>query len=91
MIQKINPEAPIIIMTTEVYRNMAATGQFNFDQNNKKGIPNGVRTVILMSFNTLVTLTEAEFGNNPLYLLQKIFKYSLYQQLLRITKKLTTG
>lgn len=56
---KINPEAPIIIMTTEVYRNMAATGQFNFDQNNKKGIPNGVRTVI---FDELQYLGDIDRG-----------------------------
>lgn len=56
---KINTNAPIIIMTTEVYRNMAATEQFNFDLNNKKGIPNGVKTVI---FDELQYLGDEDRG-----------------------------
>ncbi len=56
---KINPDAPIIIMTTEVYRNMAASGKFNFDQDSQKGIPNGVRTVI---FDELQYLGDIDRG-----------------------------
>lgn len=56
---KINPEAPIIIMTTEVYRNMAATDQFNFDKDSKKGIPSGLKTVI---FDELQYLGDVDRG-----------------------------
>lgn len=56
---KINPDAPIIIMTTEVYRNMAATEQFSFDSNDKKGIPSGVKTVI---FDELQYLGDIDRG-----------------------------
>lgn len=56
---KINPDAPIIIMTTEVYRNMAATDKFNFDPNSPKGIPDGVRTVI---FDELQYLGDIDRG-----------------------------
>lgn len=56
---KINPDAPIIIMTTEVYRNMAATDQFNFEQKENKGIPNGVKTVI---FDELQYLGDIDRG-----------------------------
>lgn len=56
---KINPEAPIIIMTTEVYRNMATTEQFNFDKDSKKGIPNGLKTVI---FDELQYLGDIDRG-----------------------------
>lgn len=56
---KINPDAPIIIMTTEVYRNMAATQQFNFDRNERKGIPDGVKTVI---FDELQYLGDIDRG-----------------------------
>lgn len=55
---KINPNAPIIIMTTEVYRNMAATDKFNFEQN-RKGIPTGVKTVI---FDELQYLGDIDRG-----------------------------
>jgi superfamily II RNA helicase len=57
---KVNKDAPIIVMTTEVYRNMAATDKFDFDKNDeKKGIPNNVKTVI---FDELQYLGDVDRG-----------------------------
>ena len=56
---KINPDAPIVIMTTEVYRNMTASEKFNFGENLYKGIPNGLRTVI---FDELQYLGDIDRG-----------------------------
>lgn len=56
---KVNTDAPIIIMTTEVYRNMAASDKFNFDNEGNKGIPAGVRTVI---FDELQYLGDVDRG-----------------------------
>ncbi len=56
---KINPDAPIVIMTTEVYRNMTASEKFNFRENPYKGIPNGLKTVI---FDELQYLGDVDRG-----------------------------
>lgn len=56
---KINTEAPIIIMTTEVYRNMSATEKFNFDKNDNIGIPANLKTVI---FDELQYLGDVDRG-----------------------------
>lgn len=56
---KVNTEAPVIIMTTEVYRNMAAGGKFNFDNEKNKGIPSNVKTVI---FDELQYLGDVDRG-----------------------------
>lgn len=56
---KINKDAPIILMTTEVYRNMAASGKFNFDNDSQKGIPEGLKTVI---FDELQYLGDIDRG-----------------------------
>lgn len=56
---KINPDAPIVIMTTEVYRNMVSSEKFNFSQNPYKGIPNGLKTVI---FDELQYLGDIDRG-----------------------------
>lgn len=54
---KINTNAPVIIMTTEVYRNMAAGGIFN--QNTNKGLPKDLKTVI---FDELQYLGDVDRG-----------------------------
>ena len=56
---KINTDAPVIVMTTEVYRNMVASGKFNFDGDKSKGIPDGVKTVI---FDELQYLGDVDRG-----------------------------
>lgn len=56
---KINTEAPIIIMTTEVYRNMAAGGIFNNDSDKKRGLPEDLKTVI---FDELQYLGDIDRG-----------------------------
>ncbi|MBQ4114513.1 DEAD/DEAH box helicase [bacterium] len=58
---KVNTDAPIIIMTTEVYRNMAVSDKLNFDieTDEKKGIPEGVKTVI---FDELQYLGDIDRG-----------------------------
>lgn len=56
---KINQEAPIVIMTTEVYRNMAASEKFNFDPQSSKAIPQNVKTVI---FDELQYLGDTDRG-----------------------------
>jgi len=55
----IRPEAPIIIMTTEVYRNMADTEESNFDEETKKGLPSDLKTVI---FDELQYLGDVDRG-----------------------------
>lgn len=56
---KLNTNAPIIIMTTEVYRNMGASGKFNFDKDSSKGIPSDLKTVI---FDELQYLGDVDRG-----------------------------
>lgn len=56
---KINTDAPVIVMTTEVYRNMVASGKFNFDGDKAKGVPDGVKTVI---FDELQYLGDIDRG-----------------------------
>ena len=56
---KINTEAPIIIMTTEVYRNMATTDKFDCFSESKRGIPENVNTVI---FDELQYLGDVDRG-----------------------------
>lgn len=64
---KINQEAPIIIMTTEVYRNMAfkdvsdklAEELFGVEPDNKGGIPKDLKTVI---FDELQYLGDVDRG-----------------------------
>ena len=52
---KINTKAPIIIMTTEVYKNMATSAYFNKEQN----LPDNLRTVI---FDELQYLGDIDRG-----------------------------
>jgi len=56
---KINIDAPIIVMTTEVYRNMATSGLFNRENDSKIGIPEGLKTVI---FDELQYLGDIDRG-----------------------------
>lgn len=56
---KINTDAPIIIMTTEVYRNMAASGYFSLENPNKKLLDNNLGTVI---FDELQYLGDVDRG-----------------------------
>ncbi len=56
---KINTDAPIIIMTTEVYRNMAANDVFGQHEEGRKGIPQGLKTVI---FDELQYLGDIDRG-----------------------------
>jgi len=57
---KINPDAKVIIMTTEIYRNMVAANIFNFQGNgNKVGIPEDLKTVI---FDELQYLGDIDRG-----------------------------
>ncbi|MCQ2753651.1 MAG: DEAD/DEAH box helicase, partial [bacterium] len=56
---KINPNAPIVIMTTEVYRNMTATEKFKKDSDHEKGIPQNLATVI---FDELQYLGDVDRG-----------------------------
>lgn len=56
---KINTDAPVIVMTTEVYRNMAASEKFNFEEGSRKGIPSGLKTVI---FDELQYLGDVDRG-----------------------------
>lgn len=57
--KKINPEAPIIVMTTEVYRNMVVAKKFNFDKYSDAGTPDSLRTVI---FDELQYLGDVDRG-----------------------------
>jgi len=56
---KINTDAPIIIMTTEVYRNMTASEQFNLENPNKEMLKNSLQTVI---FDELQYLGDVDRG-----------------------------
>jgi superfamily II RNA helicase len=57
---KINKDAPIIIMTTEVYRNMAANNSLNFDKNKQdNGLRKDLQTVI---FDELQYLGDVDRG-----------------------------
>ncbi len=56
---KINVQAPIIIMTTEVYRNMASSKLFNPSYSEDKGGLEGLRTVI---FDELQYLGDIDRG-----------------------------
>ena len=56
---KVNTDAPIIIMTTEVYRNMTASEQFNLDNPNREMLKNSLRTVI---FDELQYLGDVDRG-----------------------------
>ena len=56
---KINTTAPIIIMTTEVYRNMASSKIFNPAYNDDKGGMSGLKTVI---FDELQYLGDIDRG-----------------------------
>ena len=56
---KINADAPIVIMTTEVYRNMAAAQSLNFSDTEEHGIPDNVKTVI---FDELQYLGDSDRG-----------------------------
>lgn len=56
---KINTEAPVIVMTTEVYRNMAASGIFDYSMAHEKGVPQNLSTVI---FDELQYLGDKDRG-----------------------------
>ena len=56
---KINTQAPIIIMTTEVYRNMASSKLFNPSYSDDKGGMSGLKTVI---FDELQYLGDIDRG-----------------------------
>ncbi len=56
---KVNPEAPIIIMTTEVYRNMTASELFNLQNPNREMLKDSLQTVI---FDELQYLGDVDRG-----------------------------
>jgi len=57
---KLNPDAKVVVMTTEIYRNMAAADIFNYqDKNDKFGIPKDLKTVI---FDELQYLGDVDRG-----------------------------
>ena len=56
---KINTKAPILIMTTEVYRNMATSQYFDMEQNAREHLPNDLKTVI---FDELQYLGDIDRG-----------------------------
>lgn len=56
---KINADAPIIIMTTEVYRNMTASEQFNLENPNRELLKDNLQTVI---FDELQYLGDVDRG-----------------------------
>ena len=56
---KINTDAPIIIMTTEVYRNMSANEIFEHPEDDSRGIPHNLKTVI---FDELQYLGDIDRG-----------------------------
>ncbi len=56
---KVNTDAPIIIMTTEVYRNMAASNVFRSNPNENIGLPDNLKTVI---FDELQYLGDIDRG-----------------------------
>lgn len=56
---KINVNAPIVIMTTEVYRNIVATEKFKFAKDKSKNLPENLKTVI---FDELQYLGDVDRG-----------------------------
>lgn len=56
---KINVDAPIVIMTTEVYRNMVASEKFKFIKDKSSRIPENLKTVI---FDELQYLGDVDRG-----------------------------
>lgn len=56
---KVNTDAPIIIMTTEVYRNMTASEQFNLYNPNRTLLKDSIQTVI---FDELQYLGDVDRG-----------------------------
>lgn len=56
---KVNIDAPIIIMTTEVYRNMTASEHFNLDNPDKQMLKDNLQTVI---FDELQYLGDVDRG-----------------------------
>lgn len=56
---KVNTDAPIIIMTTEVYRNMTASEQFNLNNPNREMLKYSLQTVI---FDELQYLGDVDRG-----------------------------
>ena len=56
---KVNTDAPIIIMTTEVYRNMTASEQFNLDNPDREMLKDTLQTVI---FDELQYLGDVDRG-----------------------------
>lgn len=56
---KLNTDAPIIIMTTEVYHNMAQNEVFNPTLDNSSGLPEDLQTVI---FDELHNLDDVDRG-----------------------------
>ena len=57
---KINTEAPIIVMTTEIYKNMVEAERFGiFDEDLPKGVPSDLKTVI---FDELQYLGDVDRG-----------------------------
>ena len=56
---KINVDAPIVIMTTEVYRNMVASEKFKFIKDKSSRIPENLKTVI---FDELQYLGDEDRG-----------------------------
>lgn len=56
---KIRTDAPIILMTTEVFRNMAMNEAFNSSDNTNKGLPQDLQTVI---FDELHYLDDVDRG-----------------------------
>ncbi len=56
---KVNTDAPIVIMTTEVYRNMTASEHFNLDNPDKQMLKDDLKTVI---FDELQYLGDIDRG-----------------------------
>lgn len=56
---KVNPDAPIIVMTTEVYRNMTAAELFNLYNPNRELLKDSLQTVI---FDELQYLGDVDRG-----------------------------
>lgn len=57
---KINVDAPVVIMTTEVYRNMVASEKFKFIKDKSSRIPENLKTVI---FDELQNLGDIDRGS----------------------------
>ena len=56
---KVNPDAPVVIMTTEVYRNMVADDKFNLTKDGERSIPSNLQTVV---FDELQYLGDIDRG-----------------------------